>query len=83
MPTNQITFVKGKSNAHGVGLQEILFFETNGKMASAATRCICYPPPPLFAATKGSEKVFEGSEKCIHMIAKMHFSLSPFKMGKY
>lgn len=39
MPTNQITFVKGKSNAHGLQ-------ETNGKMASAATRCICNPPPP-------------------------------------
>ena len=79
MPTNQITFVKGKSNkqqnAHGLQ-------ETNGKMASAATRCICNPPSPFFAATKGVEKVFEGSEKCIHMIAKMHFSLSPFKMGK-
>ena len=57
MPTNQIAFVKGKSNAHGVGLQE-----TNGKMASAATRCICNPPSPFFAATKGVEKVFEGSD---------------------
>lgn len=76
MPTNQITFVKGKSNkqqnAHGLQ-------ETNGKVASTATRCICNPLPPLFAATKGVEKVFEGSEKCIHMIAKIHFSLSKWE----